>query len=71
MAAGWSEIRDRCFSILYRIDACVTTVVEVDGTLAIVFQYPLSDRCLCNQVLDTVAEGVQEVSVSSIGSMPV
>ena len=37
-----------CFSILYRIDASVTGGQGSRDPGGAGFQYPLSDRCLCN-----------------------
>ena len=42
------------FSILYRIDACVTQQHKRASYGGCGFQYPLSDRCLCNTATSTL-----------------
>ena len=68
LAAHLEDADVEPFSILYRIVGSVTNPKQAPQSRQQVFQYPLSDRGLCNVSKLIRYEGHQELSVSSIGS---
>ena len=58
------------FSIPNRIEPSATIPSEITNCIGNLFQYPQSDRALCNLFGGTIGNRMEKLSVSPIGSSP-